>query len=128
MRLYRTAMLFLHNSKYSKVLFFFFSKPYTIFLKCSSPMQNRMNIDGLEIFLNVILFVWLVVFLMSSSTTRLYRGRVQRLSSDNFMCCHTQSGEIMTSVSAGHIILTPTQPVWGASGHSRNRTQDLLTS
>ena len=23
-----------------------------------------------------------------------------------------QSGETMTSVSAGHIILTPTQPVW----------------
>ena len=36
------------------------------------------------------LFVWLVGFLTSSSTTRLYRGRIQRLTSDNFMCCHTR--------------------------------------
>ena len=33
----------------------------------------------------------------------------------------------MTSVSAGHIILTPTQPV-GSGGHSGNQTQDLLTT
>ena len=32
------------------------------------------------------LFVWLVGFLMSSSTTRLYRGRVPELTSDNFTC------------------------------------------
>ena len=58
------------------------------------------------------LFVCLFRFLTSSSTTRLYRGRVPRLTSDNYKCCHTQdSGETMTSVSAGHIILTPTQPV-----------------
>ena len=36
------------------------------------------------------LFVWLVGFLTSSSTTRLYRGRVSRLKSDNFTCCHTR--------------------------------------
>ena len=29
-------------------------------------------------------------FLTSSSTTRVYRGRVQRLTSDNFTCCHTR--------------------------------------
>ena len=29
-------------------------------------------------------------FLTSSSTTRLYRGRVPRLTSNNFMCCHTR--------------------------------------
>ena len=52
-------------------------------------------------------------FLTSSSTTGLYRGRVPRLTSDNFTCCHTadRAGETMTSVSAGHIILTPTQSV-----------------
>ena len=33
----------------------------------------------------------------------------------------------MTSASAGHIILTPTQPVGSAGGHSGNRTRDLLT-
>ena len=34
----------------------------------------------------------------------------------------------MTSVSAGHIILTPTEPVGsaGAGGHSGDRTRDLL--
>ena len=60
------------------------------------------------------LFVWLVGFLTSSSTTSLYRGWNTRLASDNFTCVlpHTrQSGETMTSVSAGHIIRTPTQPV-----------------
>ena len=36
------------------------------------------------------LFVWLVGFLASSSTTSLYRGRVPRLASDNFTCCHTR--------------------------------------
>ena len=51
----------------------------------------------------------LVVFLKSLSTTRLYRGRAPKLTSDNYKCC--QSGETMTSVSTGHIILTPTQPV-----------------
>ena len=49
---------------------------------------------------------------MSSSTTRLYRGQVLRLNSDNLLLPHTrQSWETMTSVSAGHIILTPTQSV-----------------
>ena len=47
-------------------------------------------------------------FLTYSSATRLYRGRVPRLMSDNST---RQSGETMTSISAGHIILTPTQPV-----------------
>ena len=36
------------------------------------------------------LFGWLVGLFTSSSTTRLYRGRVPRLTSDNFMCCHTR--------------------------------------
>ena len=66
-----------------------------------------------SISLFVCLFGWLVGFLTSSSTTRLYRGQVPRLTSDNFTCCHTRDrvGETMTSVSVGHIILTLTQPV-----------------
>ena len=36
------------------------------------------------------LFVWLFGFLTSLSTTRRYRGRVPRLTSDNFTCCHTR--------------------------------------
>ena len=56
---------------------------------------------------------WLVGFLTSSSTTRLYRGRAARQSVWQFYVLpHSkQRGETMTSVSAGHIILTPTQPV-----------------
>ena len=59
------------------------------------------------------LFVWLVGFLTSSSTTRLYRGRAPRQSVWQFYVLPhmRQSWETMTSVSAGHIILTPTQPV-----------------
>ena len=34
-------------------------------------------------------FVWLVCFLTSSSATRLSRGRVTRLTSDNFTSCYT---------------------------------------
>ena len=55
-------------------------------------------------------FVSLLAFLTYSSTTRLYCGRAPR-QSVNFMCCHTRDWETMTSVSVGHIILTPTQPV-----------------
>ena len=56
---------------------------------------------------------WLVGFLTSSSTTRLYRGRAPRQSVWQFYVRPhmRQSWETMTSVSAGHIILTPTQPV-----------------
>ena len=51
---------------------------------------------------------WLVGLLTSSSTTRLYRGRAPRQSVSQFyMLPHMrQSWETMTSVSAGHIILT----------------------
>ena len=60
----------------------------------------------------VCLFVWFG-FLTSSSTTRLYRGRAPRPSVwQLYVLSHmTQSWETMTSVSAGHIILTPTQPI-----------------
>ena len=37
------------------------------------------------------LFVGLGGFLTSSSATRLSRGQVQRLTSDNFTCCHTET-------------------------------------
>ena len=54
-------------------------------------------------------------FLASSSTTRLYRGRAPRQSGWRFyrLPHMRQSWETMTSVSAGHIILTPIQRVGG---------------
>ena len=63
-------------------------------------------LDGSEI-------VCLFGFLTSSSTTRLYRGRAPRQSVWQFYVLPhmRQSWETMTSISAGHIILTPTQPV-----------------
>ena len=53
--------------------------------------------------------VWLVEFLATSSTTRLYRGQAPRQSVGQFYVLPhmRQSWETMTSVSAGHIILTP---------------------
>ena len=50
-----------------------------------------------------------VGFFTSSAATRLNRGRAPRLTSDiMFVLPHTrQSGETFTSVSTGHIILTP---------------------
>ena len=58
-------------------------------------------------------FVYLVGFLTSSSTTRLYCGRAPRQSVWQFYVLPhmRQSWETMTSISAGHIILTPAQPV-----------------
>ena len=52
-------------------------------------------------------------FLTSSSTTRLYCGRAPRESVWQFYVLPhmRQSSETTTYVSAGHIILTPTQPV-----------------
>ena len=73
-------------------------------------------------------FGWLVGFLTSSSTTRLYRGRVPRLTSDNFTCCHTgEWGDHDFCLTRSHY--TDTHPT------SRERTttvgieptQDLLT-
>ena len=57
-------------------------------------------------------------FLTSSSTTRLYRGRAPRQSVSQFhVLPHMrQCWETMTSFSAGHIILTPTQPVGSGGG------------
>ena len=46
--------------------------------------------DSQEEIFKICLFVWLVGFLNSSSTTMLYRGWVPRLTSDNFTCCHTR--------------------------------------
>ena len=59
------------------------------------------------------LFVCLVGIFTSSSTTSLYRGRAPRQSVWQFyLLPHMiQSWETMTSVSAGHIILTPIQPL-----------------
>ena len=73
--------------------------------------------------------IWLVGFLTSSSTTRLYRGRAPRQSVWQFYVLphRRQSWETMTSVSAGHIILTPTQPVGSGRPLRGNRTRDLLT-
>ena len=93
-------------------------------------------------------------FFMSPSAAQLYNGRVPRLTSDNFTCCppHThmrQSEDTMTSVSAGHtrpryslvvdedfkkptkqtaghIMLTPTQPV-GSGRSQRESNPRLLT-
>ena len=36
------------------------------------------------------LFVYLFIFFTYLSTTRLYRGQIPRLTSDNFSCCHTR--------------------------------------
>ena len=78
------STLSVFNFKYCE---FDISNPNTVFSKCQDC---------------------LVAFLTSSSTARLYRRRVPRLTSDNFT---SQSGMTMTSVSAGHSILTQTQPV-----------------
>ena len=69
------------------------------------------------------LFVWLVGFLTSSSTTRLSCIRVPRLTSDNFMCCYTEKeqGDHDFCLSQSHY--TDTDPPVG----SGDQAHDLLT-
>ena len=55
------------------------------------------------------MFVWLVGFLTSSSTIRLYRGRVPRLASDIFTCYHTRDHDFCLSRS--HYRPTDTDPI-----------------
>ena len=75
---------------------------YTIKVK-----KKRIGSTYLLDWLVVWLVGWLVALLMSTSAIRLYCERVPRMMSDNFTCCHTETER----VSAGHIILTPTQSV-----------------
>ena len=79
--------------------------------KKKNPLVKRARFS--LVMIRGALFGWLVGFLTSSSTTRLYRSRAPRQSVWQFFVLpHTrQRGETMTSVSAGRIILTPTQPV-----------------
>ena len=52
------------------------------------------EVETLSLYLRMALFGWLVGwlvdFLTSSSTTRLYRRRATRLTSDKYKCCHTR--------------------------------------
>ena len=74
---------------------------------------NNFRLHLLQTLGFVVWFLVLFGFLTSLSTTRLYRGQAPRQSVRQFyVLLHMrQSWETMTSVSAGHIILTPTQPV-----------------
>ena len=80
---------------------------YRAYERC---MDEHVNTDESFLIVLVCLFVW---FLNVLVTTRLYRGRAQRQSVWQFYVLPhmRQSWETMTSISAGHIILTPTQPV-----------------
>ena len=72
-----------------------------------SPRWPRYN------FQRITALFCLFGLLTSSSNTKLYRGRTPRQSVCQFYVLPhmRQTWETMTSVSAGHIILTPTQPV-----------------
>ena len=57
---------------------------------CSCPSFSYSELMNGDLSSLSQLFVCLFGFLTSSSSTRLYRGRVPRLTSDNFTCCHTR--------------------------------------
>ena len=80
-----------------------------VLISLKQVLSSNINV-GFQITLGTIC---LFGFLTFSSGTTLYHGRVPRLTSDNFTCLPNtrQSGSTITSVSAGHIILTQTQPV-----------------
>ena len=67
-------------------------------------------------------------FLTSSSTTRLYRGWVPRLTSGKLTCCHTRDRTGRRWLLSQPVILYWHRPnQYGAVGHNGDRTQDLLT-
>ena len=86
--------------------------------------HGRRYTDARESYKLAACRVCLFDFLTSSSATRLYRGRAQRQSVWQFYVLPhmnmSQSCKTMTSVSASHIILTPTQPV--GSGRSQRKS------
>ena len=113
----KTILLFLGltnfsilKKKYPKIIHV--EKRKHIFFRLS--MQKQMPSD--ERWYHSRLVGWLVGVLTSSSTTRLYRGRFPRQSVwQYYVLPHMrQSWGTMTSVSAGHILLTPTQPVYNS--------------
>ena len=70
--------------------------------------------------------ICLLGFFTSSSTTRLCRGRVPRLTSDNFTCCHTETerGDHDFCLSRTHYTDTdPTSREQVAIGGIKPRTQ-----
>ena len=88
---------------------------YKILLCCAYPPCASPAVDHSSTFdllsaqsapITISEIVCLFGVFTSSPTTRLYHGRVPRFTSDNFTCCYTrQSGDTMTSVSAGHILV-----------------------
>ena len=71
--------------------------------------------------------VCLFGFLRSSSTTRLYYGRVSRLTPDNFTCYHTRYTEGRPRLLSQLSHYTNTDPTSREQGgDSGDRTQDLL--
>ena len=64
--------------------------------------------------------VWLVGFSTSSLATRLYLGRVPRLTSDNCTCSHTETKR------KDHDFCLSQPNQLGAGGRSRDRIQGLL--
>ena len=66
---------------------------------------------------------WLVAwFLTSSSTTRLYRGRIPRLTSGNFTCCHTRDREGRPCLLLCYTDTDPTSSEWAATAGIEPRT------
>ena len=73
----------------------------------------------------VCLVGWLVGFLTTSSTTRLYRGRVPRLTSDNCTSCHieTEWGDHDYCLSRSHYNDTDlTSREWAATAGIEPKT------
>ena len=82
-----------------------------VYLRLSRPYKDK------TIKLRVCLFGF---------STRLYRTGPKTDVLHNVLPHTRPSGETMTSVSAGHIILTPFQPV-GCGQPQRGRIRDLIT-
>ena len=96
---------------------------------CPQSQRGVLTIFSLKIYLilpntrqSFFCCCCLVVFLKFSSATRLSRGRVPRLTSDNFTCCHTETkrGDHFFCLSQSHY--TDTDP------NSRERARGPTTS
>ena len=68
-------------------------------------------------------------FLTSSTTTRLYCGRIPRLKSDNFICCHIRDPAGRPWLLSQPITLYWHRPnQWEVGGHGGDGTHDLMRS
>ena len=94
-------------------------------------IMGRTKVVRLRVLILKLMPTYLFFFWLVSQRPRQqlgYRGRVPRLTSTNFMCCHTRDRAGRPWLLSQPVTLYWHRPnQYGAGDHSGNRTRDHLT-